>query len=128
MRFIEAEPETELFEDVELSGSRTANGELTVTITVTQAYPVAVRVACFYELADKDLTDDEKQLAFAERASKIGETLLPPSPETKPDDEVEPVEVTFRFSVAEPGRYFLACLTPAAPDNGIGMIFRIRRS
>ena len=127
VRFGSPDPETELFEDIEISGTRTAGSPLTITLGITQAYPVAVQIACYYDLADRDLTDDEKALPFEERATKVGERTLPASPGTEPGDEVDAVEVTFPFSINEPGRYFLACLTPSAPDNGVGTTFTVRQ-
>ena len=100
--------------------------ELTLTVSVTRVYPVPVRVACFYE-DDARLTADQEKLAFAERAAKIGETVLAPAVDRDPTDKEVLVEkLTFRFSVPEPGDYFLACLTPAAADNGLGLSFEIR--
>jgi hypothetical protein len=129
VRILDPEPGTELFEDIDLSGSRTVNSELTLTLTLTQAYPVAVRVGCYYEIADKELTEAEKRLGFHERASPIGETVLRPAgPGSRPDDEVAPMDLTFNFSVPAPGKYFVACLTPAAAENGIGMTFTVRGS
>ena len=127
VRFLDPEPGTELFEDLEISGTRTVDSELTIELDVTQAYPVAVQVACYYEVADKELTDFEEELGFHERGFKVAETLLPASTATRPDDEVEATRLRFSFSVPQPGRYFLACLTPASPENGIGKIFTVRR-
>ena len=127
VRFLNPDPETELFEDLELTGNRTPGSDLTITLTLTQAYPVAVQVGCYYEVADKDLSDFEEELAFHERAVKVAEATIPASSATRPDDEVEERDIEFHFSVPEPGRYFLACLTPASPENGIGTIFTIRR-
>ena len=111
---------------MDISGTRTVGNPLTVTLTLTQAYPVAVRIACYYDLSDRDLTDDEKSLPFEERANKVGEATLPPAPEHRPDDEVEETRMDFSFSIPEPGRYFLACLTPSSPDNGISSTVTIR--
>ncbi|MPZ50160.1 MAG: hypothetical protein GEU75_12835 [Dehalococcoidia bacterium] len=126
VRFTSPDPGTELFEDMDISGLRTAGSPLTISLTLNQAYPVAVRVACYYDLSDRDLTDDEKSLPFEERANKAGEAILPPAPEHRPDDEVALTKLDFSFSIPEPGRYFLACLTPASPENGIGSTVTIR--
>jgi hypothetical protein len=127
IRFLDPDPETELFEDIEITGSRTPGSDLTINLTLTQAYPIAVQIGCYYEIAGKELSDFEEELAFHERALQVAEATLPASATTSPDDEVDERELQFHFSVPEPGRYFLACLTPASPENGIGMIFTIRR-
>jgi hypothetical protein len=110
---------TEMFKTISLAGERSANAQLTVVVTVTQTYPVPVELACYYESGDK-LSDDEYRVAFQERAKRIGEVTLPPY---VPPLQRQPV--SFDFSVPEPGNYFLACLTPAAPDNGLGLSFKI---
>ena len=117
---------TELFKDIDLAGERSVGSELTLTVSVAPVYAVPVRIACFYEDAD-ELTDDEVRLAFEERATKIGEAVLPPAADRRPDegDAVPTEELRFRFAVHEPGHYFLACLTPAAADNGYGLRFEI---
>jgi hypothetical protein len=115
---------TELFKSIVLEGERVAGATLEVTVGLNHGYPVPIQIACFYEDGSK-LTDDQLKLAFHERATPIGEEVLPPVFGRKPDDEVERTEVSFRFSVEEPGDYFVACLTPAAPDNGLGRSFTI---
>jgi hypothetical protein len=111
---------TETFKSISLAGDRSVGSELTLTVTVAQIYPVPVVIACFYEDSDH-LTDDDNRVAFQERAKRIGETVLPPA--TLP---IERQLLTFDFSVAEPGRYFLVCMTPAAADNGMYLLFTIR--
>ena len=98
--------------------------ELAVTIVVNQAYPVPVRIACYYEDGDK-LSDDQLKLTFQERATLVGEKVLDPAPGHSPQDDVEDEELTFRFRVEEPGDYFVACLTPSAAENGLGLQFDI---
>ncbi|HLF79444.1 MAG TPA: hypothetical protein VJB57_18335 [Dehalococcoidia bacterium] len=110
---------TEMFKTISLAGERAPNAQLTVTVAFTQTYPVPVELACFYESGDK-LSDDDYRVAFQERAKRIGEVVLPPyTPPLKRE------VVSFDFSVPEPGNYFLACLTPAAADNGLGLLFTI---
>lgn len=119
---------TELFRGMKLDGERNVNSELTLTIWLRPGYPVPVHIACVYE-RDRELTDDEEKLTFHERATQIGEATLTPAPGKRPNDksiELEPY--SFTFSVHEPGKYFLACLTPAAADNGLGMSFTIRET
>jgi hypothetical protein len=115
---------TELFEELQVAGERVAGAQLTVNLFVTQAYPVPVKVACYYE--DAKLSEEDKKVNFEERARFIGETVLPPAAGRKPDDEVPAQRLSFTFSIAEPGRYFLACLTPGAAENGIGVSMTIR--
>jgi hypothetical protein len=116
---------TELFEDVELTGERVTGSELTVTVTLTPSYPVPVRVACIYEneVVEPAYLDI---VAFEERATVIGETVLEPSTGSRPDEEGPERQLSYRFTAPPPGRYFLSCLTPAAPDNGMGFYFTIR--
>jgi hypothetical protein len=127
VRFGAPDPETELFADLELTGDRVPNGDLTLTVTVTQGYPVPVRIACYYDLADRDLTDDEENVAFENRAPQIGETVLPAAPPgTSPgDDDLPKTQIEFNFSLTQPGLYNLVCLTPGAAENGIVMTARI---
>jgi hypothetical protein len=116
---------TEVFKEIEVEGELLANREVVLAVEVNQAYSVPLLVACYYEDPD-DLTDDEKQIAFQERATFIGERELPASNAESPGDDVERQVLRFPFSVPEPGSYFAACLTPAAPENGIGTDFELR--
>lgn len=116
---------TETFKGISLAGERTEGSTLTVNLTITNGYPIPVRIACYWEDPDA-VTDDQEKLTFQERARKIGETVLPAQPGRRPDDEDLPREaLSFSFVAPPPGLYFLACLTPAAADNGLGMTFRI---
>jgi hypothetical protein len=125
VQFGAASDETELFKDLDLVGDRFANRELVLALEVNQAYAIPVRVACYYEDREK-LTKDEKKVAFQERATLIGERVLPASDAEAPDDNVPRETLQFAFSVPEPGTYFVACLTPASPENGIGLEFNLR--
>jgi hypothetical protein len=125
VQFGAASDDTELFKDLDLVGDRFANRELVLALEVNQAYPVPVRVACYYEDRE-NLTEDEEKVAFEERATLIGERVLPASGADAPEDEVPRETLQFAFSVPEPGTYFAACLTPASPENGIGLEFDLR--
>jgi hypothetical protein len=116
---------TEVFKGISLSGDRVAGNELTVNLVVAQPYPVPVKISCYYEDYDK-LTDDEKMVAFQERAPLIFETVLPPNPGSDPQDKVERQTLSFKFTPKEHGDYFLACLTPGAAENGYGMSFKVK--
>jgi hypothetical protein len=117
---------TELFQSIDLSGQREINSELTLSLTITQGYPVPVHIACYYEDGSK-LTDDQHKLAFQERATLIGETVLPGDIRERPGgSEVKAQKLSYKFRLAEPGDYFLACLTPASPENGLGYLFTIK--
>lgn len=116
---------TELFKDLDLEGDRFANRELVLAVEVNQAYDVPVQVACYYEDRE-NLTEDEKKVAFQERATLIGERVLPASDAESPGEDVPHETLRFAFSVPEPGSYFAACLTPASPENGIGFEFDLR--
>jgi hypothetical protein len=116
---------TELFRGLSVAGERRPGAELIVNLEVAQDYPVPVQLACYYEDFDR-LTDDQKKLAFEERATRVGETVLDPAPDRRPEKNPKPTQVlSFRFSVPEPGDYFLACLTPADVDNGWGVKLHI---
>jgi hypothetical protein len=116
---------TELFRSLEIDGEKVVDSDLTVTIMYTQGYPVPVRVACYYEDGSR-LTEDQQKLAFQERATKVGETVLPAAEGERPGTDLPEKKLSFHFSIDEPGNYFLACLTPAAPENGLGQAFEIR--
>jgi len=119
---------TETFKSIALSGDRVTGAPLTLTLEVQQTYPVPLAITCYYEDSDK-LTDDEKKVAFQERAHVLGRALLPAAPERNPQDKLEKSQrqtLTFDFKVDEAGSYFAACLTPAAAENGFGMPFKIK--
>jgi len=127
--FVASEEGTELIDKVEVAGDFVAGGDVTVTMTVNHAYPVPVHIACFVE-NQSEVTEDEKDVAFHERATLVGEEFLDTALSTNrplnPDDEVEKKKFTYSFTAEGPGSYFVACITPAAPDNGIGRSFTVR--
>ena len=125
MQFGASSDATELLKDLDLEGDRFANRELVLALEVNQSYPVPVRVACYYEDRE-NLTGEEKKVAFQDRATLIGERVLPASNAESPGDDVRRETLRFAFSVPEPGTYFAACLTPASPDNGIVLEFDLR--
>jgi len=116
---------TEVFRDLELAGEFTAGSPVTVTVTLTQAYPVPVALYCGYE--DVDISDDERQVAFSERAQPVYEAVLGANPgdPAGEDKGAEAEALRFDFTVNEPGDYFIACFTVAAPENGIGRRFTV---
>ena len=116
---------TELFKKLELQGDLYANRELILAVEVNQAYPVPVRVACYYE-DQEHLTKEDRKVAFQERATLIGERVLDASDADSPGDDVPRQTLRFTFSIPEAGKYFAACLTPASPENGIGVSFELR--
>ena len=121
---------TETFKGISLSGERVVGAPLTLSLVVQQTYPVPLTITCYYEDSDK-LTDDEKKVAFQERAHVLGRALLPAAPERNPQDKLEKSQrqtLTFDFKVDEAGSYFAACITPAAAENGYGIAFKIKDS
>jgi hypothetical protein len=116
---------TEVFKSISISGERVAGGELTLSVEVAQPYPVPVTVTCYFENED-GLTDDQKMVAFQERAAKIGETVLPANVDSNPQDKVEKQKLTFKFIPETAGDYFAACMTPGAPENGYGTAFTVK--
>jgi hypothetical protein len=117
---------SDFFEDVNLTGERFVNRQLTIEVEVSNRYTVPVRIACYYEKPN-ELSEDEEEVAFEERARLIGERVLQP---VEGAGEDEPFEQTlrFNFSLPEAGKYNAACLTPAAPENAIGVTFEIKAS
>ena len=118
---------TETFKSISLSGDRVSGAQLTLSVEVAQPYPVPVQVSCYFENEDA-LTDDQKMVAFQERATKIGETVLPANAGSNPQDKVEKQKLSFNFTPDKAGDYFAACITPGAPDNGYGVSFTVRTS
>jgi hypothetical protein len=118
---------TEVFKSISVSGNPVAGSELTLNVEVAQPYPVPVQIACYFENEDS-LTDDQKMVAFQERAAKIGEIVLPANVNSDPQDKVEKQKLTFKFKPETPGDYFAACVTPGAPDNGYGTSFTVKAS
>jgi hypothetical protein len=118
------EDDSDFFEDLDLSGERLVNRELTIEVQVSNRYTVPVRIACYYERPD-DLTEDQEEVGFEERGRLIGERVIQPVSGASSD---EPVELTlrFNFSLPEAGKYNAACLTPASPENAIGVTFEIK--
>ena len=117
---------TEVFKSISITGDRIVGSELTLTVEVAQPYPVPVKVSCYYEDEDS-LTDDQKMVAFQERAPLIGEQVLPANVGSDPQDKVEKQTLSFKFKPESPGTYFAACVTPGAADNGYGMSFTVRK-
>lgn len=115
---------TELFKTISVQGDMRAGSTLTVTVGVTPAYPLPATLSCYYE-DDDTLTEDQMKLDFHDRAILAGSTVLEPVPGATPGEEKERVDISFDFVVEKPGDYFIACLTPIAPDNGIGMSFEV---
>ena len=116
---------TEVFKSISISGDRVAGSELMLTVEVAQPYPVPIKVSCYYEDEDS-LTDDQKMVAFQERAPLIGERVLAANAGSDPQDKVEKQTLSFKFKPEQPGKYFAACVTPGAADNGYGMSFTVR--
>ena len=116
---------TEVFKGISISGDRVVGSELTLTVTIAQPYPVPLQISCYYEDEDS-LTEDQKNIAFQERAPLIGQTVLPANVGSNPQDKVEKQTLTYKFTPRQPGTYFAACLTPGAADNGYGTSFTVR--
>jgi hypothetical protein len=123
--FSERDRGEDVFKAMTLNGDRFVNRELTVSLDVTVAYPVPVKIACFYENRAV-LSAEQRNVPFAERALLIGERVLEPMLAEHPSDGAERQTIRFAFSVPNPGVYYLGCLTPAAPENRINMEFEVR--
>lgn len=116
---------TELFKGIAVTGDMHPGNDLTVTVNLNPTYPVPVTIACFYE-DESNLTEDEEKIAFHDRARLAGRASLESPAGAAPGDDREREEMSFTFRVDQPGDYFIACLTPAAPDNGLGASFTVR--
>ena len=116
---------TEMFKAIELTGDQRPGSELTVRLEIEQSYPVPVEIACFYE-DDNLVSEGMQKLPFHERARPAGATVLEAARDTTPGADARRQELGFRFPSPEPGKYFIACLTPVAPQNGLGVSFEIR--
>jgi hypothetical protein len=115
---------TELFKGISLAGERRVGEELTLTLEVSQVYPVPVLIACYYG-NEKGLTRDQKNVAFEERATLIDSTVLPAAVDRRPNEKAPREMLTYSFSVDKPGEYLVACLTPGAPENGWSVGLRV---
>ena len=104
-----------------------AGTPLTVDLTVTQGYPVPVDVVCYYN-EESHLTDDQKQVVFQERATPVARNTLPPATRGSgpADKQLVQQHIKFDLTITRPGDYFLACLTPASGENGLGAGLKIR--
>ena len=120
---------TEMFKGIALEGPMTPGSEITLILTLNPSYPVPVEIACFWD-DDDSLTKDQQKIAFHDRAAPAGRRTVEAAPAgTKPGDDVENIIEVFTFPApSTPGDYFVACLTPAAPDNGVGVSFDIVES
>jgi len=121
---------TEIFREFALDSESMRGGEfiagtpIEVTLSANQAYPVPIAISCRYE--NVDITDDQRQVAFNERALSVFETVMEANPGHHPGETETDVRVfEFDFMVMEPGDYFVACFTVAAPENGIGRGFAV---
>jgi hypothetical protein len=125
--FSESDRGEDVFKTMTLNGDRFVNRQLTVSLDVTVAYPVPVKIACYYENRAV-LSAEQRKVPFAERAELIGERVLDPVAAEHPSTDAPHQTVRFAFSVPNPGTYYLGCLTPAAPENRINMNFEVKAS
>jgi hypothetical protein len=107
VRFADAEPGTEFFTSIDISGEMHAGAPLTVLVGYEQFYPVDVTFHC--ELRR------EKEII-----KRIGEKVVVPLENGGPDKTPFPGVFSFDFTVDEPGTYIVECLTERDEDNFIG--------
>jgi len=107
VRFVDADPGTEFFTDIEISGEMRVNAPLTVYVQYEQFYPVDVNFQC--ELRRKK-----------EIIKRLGEQNVAPLENGGPDMTPFPGAVAFDFTVDAPGTYIVECLTEKDEDNFIG--------
>lgn len=116
---------TEVFKSIVLQGDFTPNSVIDLRVEMEQPYEVPVWISCRYE--DTDITDEERRIQFNERTISVYENTFEPGPGIT-SEESNPHVVEFGFQVPEPGDYFIACFTGAAPEHGIGQGFSIREA
>jgi hypothetical protein len=108
VRFRDPEPGTEFWDSIEITGTFTPGGALTVTAAYEQLNPLDVEVMC-------ELREEKEQLL------EIGRTVVPALPDGNPDATPQAGSVTFDFAApSPPGAYIVECLTPLDEDNFIG--------
>ena len=107
VKFSSAEPGTEFFKSIDISGTMRSGDQLTVAVEYDQYYPVEVPFQC--ELRRKK-----------ELITVIGKATAPALEGGGPDATPFPGLFAFDFWAPEPGMYIVECLTPADEDNFIG--------
>ena len=107
VRFTSADPGTEFFTSIDISGEMRAGEPLTVLVGYEQYYPIDVRLRC--ELRRKK-----------EILKTLGEEVVMPLENGGPDKTPFPGVFAFDFTVDEPGTYIVECLTDKDEDNFIG--------
>jgi hypothetical protein len=115
---------TELLRSVRIDGDRVAGSELTLTLGVTQAYPVPIRVGCYYE-PKRPETTELKRFSIDERGTRVGETTLDASTVRAAGEKAPLEKLTFSFKAPAQGAYKLTCLTPSASTNKVEAYFTI---
>ncbi len=113
VKFTDAEPGTEFFKSLKVSGTPTAGSPLTLALTYEQNNPVAVVVTC--ELRQgKTLIEP------------IGEETVPLLAGGGPKATPVAGSYSFDFVVDRPGTYRAECYTPADEYNYIIREFTVR--
>jgi len=107
VRFVDADPGTEFFTDIDISGEMTVGAPLTVYVQYEQFYPVDLNFHC--ELRRKK-----------ELVKRLGEQNVVPLENGGPDQTPFPGAIAFDFTVDAPGTYIVECLTEKDEDNFIG--------
>jgi hypothetical protein len=112
VRYSDPEPGTEFYESITISGDLTAGMAITVTVDITQTYPVEVESVC--ELRQNKVTLRE-----------IGRDVVPALVGGNPDATPPLSILTHDFTVDEPGTYVIECLTPKDEDNFIAKEIKV---
>jgi len=107
VRFSSAEPGTEFFKSIDISGEMEAGAPLTVLVSYEQYYPVEVTFHC--ELRKKK-----------ELLKILGEDVVGPLQGGGPERTPFPGVIAFDFTVEQAGTYVVECLTGKDEDNFIG--------
>lgn len=113
VKFTAAEPGTEFFTSIDITGEMRAGSPLTVLVAYEQFYPIDITLHC--ELRRKK-----------EILRRLGDTVVGPLANGDPDKTPFPGVVAFDFTIDEPGTYIVECLTEKDEDNFIGDEITIR--
>lgn len=120
------EDESEIFSELTIEGDFTAGGLLTLTLEYEQPYPVDVAIVCDLLAAEERtqaIATPAEGETDADRVLRILSESLPANPVGGPVGEATPEAGTVQWSFflpELPGRYRIACFTPADDRNQIG--------
>jgi hypothetical protein len=113
VKFRDADPGTEFFKSLKITGTTTAGAPLTLNLTYKQNNPVAVAVKCELRLGKTFI-------------KAIGDGTVPLLAGGGPRATPVAGNYSFDFVVDQPGTYRAECFTPADENNYIIREFTVR--